>query len=87
MAALWESGAAEGAAYRGGISFLLKTQFDDGSWHVASRSHPTQIYFESGFPYGPDQFISAAATNWATLALIRSRQPAANDTAAAQRQR
>ncbi len=44
----------------------------DGSWLVRTRSHPTQNYFESGFPHGADQFISAAATNWATQALLLS---------------
>jgi hypothetical protein len=38
----------------------------DGSWHVRKRALPTQPYFESGFPNGVDQYISAAATNWAT---------------------
>jgi hypothetical protein len=36
---------------------------------VKGRSIPFQPYFESGFPYGHDQWISAAATNWATMAL------------------
>src|SRR2546425_5412332 len=52
------------AAYRRGIRFLLTTQLADGSWFVRTRSHPTQIYFESGFPHGVHQYISAAATNW-----------------------
>jgi squalene cyclase len=59
-------------AYRRGVQFLLNTQLADGSWFVRSRSHPTQIYFESGFPHGPSQYISAAATNWAALALVRA---------------
>jgi hypothetical protein len=58
------------AAYRRGVQFLLDTQLGDGSWFVRTRSQPTQIYFESGFPHGASQFISAAATNWATQALI-----------------
>ncbi len=56
-------------AYRKGISNLLRTQLSDGSWLVHTRSYPVQPYFESGFPHGPDQWISAAATSWATLAL------------------
>jgi hypothetical protein len=28
-----------------------------------------QPYFDSGFPHGFDQWISAAGTSWATLAL------------------
>jgi ankyrin repeat protein len=58
------------AAYKRGAQFLLNSQGEDGSWYVRSRSIPFQPYFESGFPYGPDQFISAAATNWATMALL-----------------
>jgi hypothetical protein len=30
---------------------------------------PIQPYFESGFPHGRNQFISAAGTNWAAMAL------------------
>jgi hypothetical protein len=56
-------------AYRRGLAFLLRTQRDDGSWLVKSRSQPFQTYFESGFPHGPDQFISAAASGWAVAAL------------------
>jgi hypothetical protein len=52
------------------VRFLLATQLDDGSWHVRSRAVPIQPYFDSQFPHGEDQFISAAATNWATMALI-----------------
>jgi hypothetical protein len=29
-----------------------------------------QPYFESGFPHGRSQFISCAATCWATMALV-----------------
>lgn len=58
------------ASYQRGTQFLINTQIEDGSWYVRSRTIPFQPYFDSGFPYGPDQFISAAATNWATMALI-----------------
>jgi outer membrane protein assembly factor BamB len=61
-------GVAE-AAYVRALKYLLRTQLDDGSWHVRSRSKPFQKYFESGFPHGPDQFISIAASSWATTAL------------------
>ena len=56
-------------AYRRGLDYLIWTQRDDGSWLVKSRSHPFQPYFESGFPHGPDQFISMAASGWAVAAL------------------
>jgi hypothetical protein len=53
-----------------GVAFLLQTQMADGSWYVARRAMPIQPYFDAQFPYGRDQFISTAATNWATQALI-----------------
>ncbi|MGI8617906.1 MAG: ankyrin repeat domain-containing protein, partial [Gemmatimonadaceae bacterium] len=59
-------------AFTRGVRFLLKTQLADGSWFVKSRALPIQPHFESGFPHGRDQFISAAATNWAALALALS---------------
>jgi ankyrin repeat protein len=69
--ALQESGAlrADDTAYRSGAAFLLKTQHPDGSWHVKSRAVKFQPYFQSGFPYDHDQWISAAGTAWATVAL------------------
>ena len=62
-------------AYARGVRFLLNTQLDDGSWHVRTRALPVQAYFESDFPHGGDQWISAAATNWATMALIPAAGP------------
>lgn len=60
---------ASDPAFARGLAFLLGTQLDDGSWHVRTRSRPVQTYFESGFPHEKDQFISCAATGWATAAL------------------
>jgi len=57
------------SAYRRGLWFLMRTQAADGSWLVKSRSKPFQPYYESGFPYEHDQFISATASGWATAAL------------------
>ncbi len=57
-------------AYRRGTAFLLRTQFDDGSWYVRSRAWPFQPQFESGFPHGKDQWISAGGTAWAAMALL-----------------
>lgn len=62
-------------AYQRGLEFLLSTQFDDGAWFVRSRSWPFQPPFESGFPFGKDQWISAPATAWATMALTLAVQP------------
>lgn len=56
-------------AYQRGVQYLLKTWKPDGTWHVQTRVFPLQKYIESGFPYGKDQFISAAATSWAVMAL------------------
>jgi N-acyl-D-amino-acid deacylase len=56
-------------ACRRGIEFLLDAQTDDGSWHVASRSKPVQVYFDNGDPHGKDQFISTPASCWALVAL------------------
>jgi ankyrin repeat protein len=53
------------SVYTKGVDFLLRTQYPDGSWLVRTRSFPTQPYFESGFPFGPHQWISAAGTAWA----------------------
>lgn len=61
--------ATDDPAYRKGLAFLIASQKPDGSWFVASRSKPFQPYFESGFPYGKDQFISMAASSWAATAL------------------
>jgi len=62
--------------YRKGLEYLLSTQAGDGSWHVRSRSIWLQPYFESGFPYGRDQFISTAGTAWATLAMTLAAESA-----------
>jgi hypothetical protein len=43
---------------------------EDGSWLVRTRSPSFQPYFDSDFPHGYDQFISAAASNWAVMALL-----------------
>jgi hypothetical protein len=78
LAALAESGVSSATtAYRRGIEYLLATQFPDGSWHVRSRAIKFQPYFESGFPFGHDQWISAAATAWAAQAIAYSIGPRA----------
>jgi hypothetical protein len=71
LVALRESGiSSSDPAIRRGVAFLLRTQFEDGTWFVESRSVPIQAYFESGFPFGRNQWISAAASAWATWALV-----------------
>ena len=46
----------------------VRAQAADGSWYVRSRAPKFQPYFQSGFPHDHDQWISAAATSWATAA-------------------
>ena len=64
---------ASDAVYQKGIDFLLRTQAADGTWHVKTRAIWLQPYFESGFPYGRDQFISTAGTAWAAMALTAAQ--------------
>jgi ankyrin repeat protein len=56
--------------YQRGLSYLLRTQLEDGSWHVKSRAVKLQPYFQSGFPHNHDQWISATSTAWATAAIL-----------------
>ena len=73
LVALREAGmAVRDPAYRRGVQYLLDHQMKDGSWWVRTRSIPTQTPFDSGFPHGVDQWISAAATNWSTIALAHA---------------
>ena len=58
--------------YRKGIAYLVRTQNADGSWIVETRSRPVQTFFDNGDPGGKSQFISFAATGWATWALLDS---------------
>src|SRR5262249_16070333 len=71
LVALHQAGglSTESAPYRRGLRYLLATQKEDGSWHVVARAKPIQVYFESGYPHGKDEFISIAAAGWATTAL------------------
>jgi hypothetical protein len=69
-------GALQGLfSLRRGVAFLWRTQRDDGSWFVASRGRAFQLYFESGFPYGKDQFIAVGASGWAAAAQAIARPP------------
>src|SRR5215470_2555049 len=62
-----------------GIDWLLKTQAADGSWHTATRLYPpaplSPPYYESGLPYGHDQFLSAQGGAWAVIALAYAVGP------------
>lgn len=70
--------------YRKGVAFLLRTQFPDGSWYVRSRAPKFQPYFQSGFPFAHDQWISSAATSWAVMALAPASESATSPVARAQ---
>jgi squalene cyclase len=79
--ALHEAGlASTHHVYQGGLKFLLRTQAPDGTWHVRTRSLEFQPYFESGYPYQRDQWISAAAAAYATLALAAAVEPPSAST-------
>jgi ankyrin repeat protein len=58
------------AAYQRGVAYLRKTQHEDGSWLVRARTVALQPQFDSGFPGGRDQWISAAGTAWAAMAMV-----------------
>jgi hypothetical protein len=74
--ALYEAGTpVKQPVYQAGLRYLLSTQAPDGTWHVKSRSLLFQPYFESGYPYGGDQWISAAASAYATLAITAAVEP------------
>jgi hypothetical protein len=68
-------------AYKRGVSFLLRTQFPDGSWHVRSRAPKFQPYFQSGFPFDHDQWISSVGTAWAVMALSHAAAPSLSASA------
>jgi ankyrin repeat protein len=72
--ALAEAGVIQSSqpVYQKGVKFLLSTQRADGSWRVTSRAAKFQEYFETSFPYGGDQWISAMGTGWASSALARA---------------
>jgi hypothetical protein len=60
---------ADDPIYRRGAGHLLETQLEDGTWFVRTRAFGVQPYFETGFPHGANQFVSATATEWAVIAL------------------
>lgn len=62
---------ADDACIQKSIAWLLKHQDATGAWIVETRAYPIQPFFNTDFPpYDENQFISAAATNWACLALL-----------------
>ena len=83
MVALHQAGsiAAKDQAFQRGVAYLLRTQMADGSWIVRTRSSPVQTLKDSGFPHGRHQWISAAGTSWAAIALTLSQPKTATHTA------
>jgi len=79
LVALEEAGVllTTDAVYRRGVEYLLRTQQVDGTWITKTRAFPFQPLKESGFPHGRDQWISAAATSWAAMALGNAIEPPA----------
>ncbi len=76
---------ASSPAYHRGVQWLLNTQQEDGSWYVQTRALGFQPWFDAGFPHGHDQWISAAGTNWAAMALSYALPEHATKTASAPR--
>jgi hypothetical protein len=72
LLALYGSGAVQRSdhVYQRGIDYLLRTQTADGSWHVKTRAYPFQPLIDTGYPHGRDQWISAAGTSYALMALM-----------------
>jgi hypothetical protein len=73
--ALYESGmvATDDALYQKGLDYLLRTQNEKGAWIVETRSFAIQPPMTSDFPpYNHNEFISAAASNWAVMALMNA---------------
>jgi ankyrin repeat protein len=75
--------AATDPAYRRGLAYLLKTQAADGTWHATTRLRPpaplSPPYFDAGYPYQRDQFLSMSGASWAVMALsyaLGSARPA-----------
>lgn len=52
--------------FRRGVSFLVATQREDGSWPMTSRSHPGATPFKNPVP------ITYFGSAWATLGLMRA---------------
>ncbi len=58
---------------RKGLKYLLDTQDGEGAWVVHTRAYAIQPFVNSQFPpYDENQFISATASNWATMALLNA---------------
>jgi hypothetical protein len=66
---------SESARFKKGLAYLIKTQLEDGTWHVARRAFPFQPTMRSGFPHSRDSWISAAGTSWAAIGISLALKP------------
>ena len=73
--------AASDPRYQRAVQYLLSTQQEDGSWYTKTRALGFQPYFDGSFPHGYDQWVSAAGTSWAAMALTLAL-PKENPTSA-----
>jgi ankyrin repeat protein len=83
LVALYETGGIPltDPVWQKGLQYLISTQDDSGAWRVSTRMiSPAPVsppYFETGFPYGRDQFLSMTGSCWAAMALIAALPKAA----------
>jgi ankyrin repeat protein len=89
LVALHQAGApAEDRAAARGTAFLVSSQARDGTWRVRTRmispAEVSPMYFETGFPYGKDEFLSFTGSCWALMGLLSALPdpPAVNVAAA-----
>ena len=70
--ALYVSGGvpSNDPVYQRGVQWLLRNQLADGSWFAPTRAVPVQPHTFESFPNGWHQFVSDAASCWATMALL-----------------
>ena len=61
---------ANDPVYQKGMQWLLRNQLADGSWFAPTRAVPVQPHTFESFPNGWHQFVSDAASCWATMALL-----------------
>lgn len=64
--------ATDSKVYKAGLSFLLRTQDDDGTWFVNKRAVAANNYFDGGFVHGQSQYASFNGTSWALMALLQT---------------
>jgi ankyrin repeat protein len=62
--------ATNDPVYQKGVQWLLRNQLADGSWFAPARAVPVQPHTFESFPHSWHQFISDAASCWATMALL-----------------